>query len=88
MEDSRLKVFKRLSESSSLPCDEEANALPHITDTNDGFQETGTHALQSRRCWRSLLLKPTSFNECSEWQIVQEHFQNSRSRKVLSILQQ
>jgi hypothetical protein len=89
MEDSRLKVFKRLSESFSLPsCDDEVNTLPHISDTNDGFQEIGTHVAQSRRCWKSLLLKPTSLNEFSEWQIVQEHFQNSRSRKVLSILQQ
>lgn len=87
VEASRLKVFKRLSESSSLPCEAKSAMLPHITDTNDGFEVTGVHALQSRRCWKSLLFKPSSGNEYNEWGIVRGHFENSRSRKVLSILQ-
>jgi hypothetical protein len=86
-EDSRLNVFKHLGEGLRIPC-AEGSKMPHINDSNDdGFEETGPNAIQSRRCWKSLLLKPTSANEYSEWQIVCEHFQNSRSRKVLSILQ-
>ncbi|KAI2497867.1 zinc finger protein [Fragilaria crotonensis] len=81
---SRLSVFKRLAEGSSFPG---SKSLPHITDSDDGFEVTGSNALQGRRCWKSLLLKPSSCNEYNEWDVVSGHFQNSRSRKVLTILQ-
>ena len=81
---SRLCVFKRLAEGSSFPG---RKSLPHITESDDGFEVTGSHALQGRRCWKSLLLNPSSGNEYNEWDVVSGHFQNSRSRKVLTILQ-
>lgn len=41
----------------------------------------------SERCWRSLLIKPSRPDEVSEWYLVREHFEKSRSKKVLSIIQ-
>lgn len=87
-ENRRLSAFKHLAQGSSLPCeDEDSNtSLPHISDTNDGFEETGSVTLQSRRCWKSLLLRRDHGSD--EWSVVRAHFSQSRSRKVLNILQQ
>ena len=43
---------------------------------------------ESERCWKALLLKPKHLFETNEWEAVHEHFVNSRSTRVLSILQQ
>ena len=45
---------------------------------------------QSERCWRALLLKDADAEQAAtnEWEIVLEHFQKSRSRRVLTIIQQ
>ena len=46
------------------------------------------------RCWKALLLLPENYpqgntaNTNNEWTIVRQHFSNSRSHKVLTILQQ
>jgi len=86
---SRLHVFKRLAAGVSIPCQKSSCfKMPHIRHNNDTFKTTISRVIQSRRCWNALLLKPTSTNECNEWEIVRQHFLNSRSRKVLSILQQ
>jgi hypothetical protein len=88
-ENARLRVFKHLAEGSTLPRTRGAAKvkLPHINNAYDGFEVTGMPSIQSRRCWKSLLLRQSALNEHNEWGIVSEHFQNSRSRKVLSILQ-
>lgn len=45
------------------------------------------------RCWKALLLLPENYphgnnTNTNEWTIVRQHFSNSRSHKVLTILQQ
>ena len=87
---SRLSVFKNLAEGSSVPCREEDNRvfLPHINENQNSFQMCGSRILPSQRCWKALLLKSTPEKEYTEWEIVRHHFQNSRSRKIISILQQ
>ena len=64
-------------------------SLPHIhgRKKETGELEIQTEKSVSESCWRSLLL--TRDNETiNEWSIVYEHFERSRSKKVLSILQQ
>jgi len=41
---------------------------------------------QRERCWKALLLKEDD-KEPNEWDLVREHFEKSRSKKVLSIIQ-
>ena len=40
------------------------------------------------RCWKSLLIGSESPDSENEWAIVEQHFKQSRSNKVLSILQE
>jgi hypothetical protein len=57
-----LRISKPLGEGLPfLPC------TPSITDSNNGFEVTWhSHVLQSRRCWKSFLLRPTSCSEYNE----------------------
>lgn len=59
-------------------------SLPHILSHKKDL-EFGL-SKDSEQCWRSLLLEKERGS--SEWDMVREHFENSRSKKVLSIIQQ
>jgi hypothetical protein len=80
----RLSIFARLGNGEPIS---KNRSLPRITK---GAKQPKTASLerQSERCWRSLLLKQENKHQGgNEWKIVQEHFQNSRSKKVLNIIQ-
>lgn len=42
---------------------------------------------EGERCWKALLLKPGIDHDVNEWELVRDHFEKSRSNKVLSIIQ-
>jgi hypothetical protein len=80
----RLPIFARLGYGEPIS---KNRSLPHITK---GAKQPKTASLerQSERCWRALFLKQENKHQGgNEWKIVQEHFQNSRSKKVLRIIQ-
>jgi hypothetical protein len=80
----RLSIFARLEYGEHI-C--ENRSLPHI---NKGAKKLKTASLerQSEKCWKALMLKQENTHQGgNEWKIVQEHFQNSRSKKVLKIIQ-
>jgi hypothetical protein len=88
----RISVFETLSKGKTIS---ENRTLPYILKNQDRdiknkkeSVSTENNDSQSERCWKALLLHPTSFQELNEWEIVREHFENSRSKKVLSIIQQ
>lgn len=92
---SRLQIFSRIS----LKPDSPKAGLPHIkgtnhhttTQTSSSLQrrsQEGRWTAQSHRCWQSLLLESSELKGNNEWAIVKRHFENARSRKVLTILQQ
>jgi hypothetical protein len=97
---SRLSVFTRLGCGESINAN---RALPHITKRDHSnvqatnilkCRKNNVEAVaistegQSERCWKALLLKEEQeHRRCNEWTIVRDHFQNSRCKKVLSILQ-
>jgi hypothetical protein len=90
----RLSVFESLGQGIPL-CED--RRLPHIlkdrtflSSENNKFSggASSSYSVQQERCWKSLLLLADSSNEANEWEIVREHFENSRSKKVLSIIQQ
>ena len=89
----RLSVFESLGQGKPQ-C--ENRRLPHIlsdralkNDNSKGNANAASnYSQQQERCWKSLLLYADSSYEANEWEIVREHFENSRSKKVLSIIQQ
>ncbi|CAJ1942642.1 unnamed protein product [Cylindrotheca closterium] len=84
---SRLVIFKRLASGYQV-C--QNRSLPHIKSATKDAVENQILGRQSERCWKALLLKKHD-NEFAkngnEWEVVQGHFQKSRSNKVLKIIQ-
>lgn len=69
----------------------EDRSLPHIRSGSlyKGDENNGRAVnLQSERCWKALLLPPNQLGSANEWDMVKEHFDKSRTKKVLSIIQQ
>jgi len=64
--------------------------LPHIRRHAMPYDPVNqTISRQQEHCWKALLLSSEgSYEACNEWDLVREHFENSRSKKVLSIIQQ
>jgi hypothetical protein len=88
----QLPVFELLSQGKALS---ENRILPHIlrcpfrVGDKNVVSDSENHGVgQSERCWKALLLHTPQSQEPNEWEIVREHFENSRSKKVLSIIQQ
>jgi hypothetical protein len=85
----RLRTFEQLAEGKSLSWDSD---LPHIVSaarTKLSSVDEAQLVRQSERCWKALLLNQTqSHGSNNEWDIVLEHFQNARCKKVLTIIQQ
>ena len=88
----RLRTFALLAEGKSLGWN--SDDLPHIVSSstrnnNKRSSVDDAQLRQSERCWKALLLNQTeSHGSNNEWDIVLEHFQNARSKKVLTIIQQ
>jgi hypothetical protein len=78
----RLSIFEALAQGQQI---DQCRILPHIIKHCSTKSRRAIHP-QQERCWRALL-HSESF-ESNEWNIVREHFENSRSKKVLTILQQ
>lgn len=87
----RLSIFERLSNGEAI-CPN--RTLPHITRSTPSHLSgqrkgkptksvPGVPSRQSELCWRALMQKSGS----NEWDMVRDHFQNARCKKVLTILQ-
>jgi hypothetical protein len=88
----QLPVFNLLRQGKALS---ENRYLPHILrspfqigERNGNNSPDNLEDSQSERCWRALLLHTPQYEGPNEWEIVREHFENSRSKKVLTIIQQ
>lgn len=64
--------------------------IPHITKDRVclTYPRADSSNRQSEQCWKALLMSQDNAHQKNEWEIVREHFENSRSKKVLTILQQ
>lgn len=82
-ENKGLAVFRKLRHDLPLS---ENRSLPHITKRYSWHKGPDGLNDNAERCWKSLLLQ-SSPGERSEWEIVKQHFESSRSRKTLTILQ-
>lgn len=88
-----------LCDDRSLPHILKSSEYYNQNQTNKHKVVVANYAHQQERCWKSLLLQQSTGNNCNsssfagtgslnEWEIVRDHFENSRSKKVLSIIQQ
>lgn len=85
----RLVVFQHLAEGREIAAD---RSLPLLLDPNayrtlKQNESVITGYCENEKCWRALLLEPEREGCLNEWTIVRDHFENSRSNKVLSIIQ-
>lgn len=85
----RLSVFAHLAQGKEIA---EDRSLPHIHRDSPYYQKQENlgivPSLQSDRCWKALLLPRNGWGFVNDWDLVREHFENSRTQKVLSIVQQ
>lgn len=92
----RLSIFEKLAEGLKV-CPN--RSLPHISRSfpealsrdkerkSKPIKSDQVPDRQSEQCWKALLLKESHTFGSNEWQIVREHFQNARCKKVLNIIQ-
>lgn len=81
----RLPIFARLGYGEPIATN---RSLPHIINSRIDCSLETNLPRSSERCWRALLLKEEKHHSQNEWEVVRDHFQNSRCKKVLSIIQQ
>ncbi|CAB9516475.1 zinc finger protein 36, C3H1 type-like [Seminavis robusta] len=81
-EKNRLPIFCALSRGQKI-CPN--RTLPHILNKYSSCRPLPEDET-SEQCWRSLLLDDEG--QHNMWEVVREHFERSRSNKVLKILQQ
>lgn len=80
----RLSVFEILASGEGVSSD---RTLPYILDWFFGKKKdskSDTQPPEAERCWKSLLLKDNVYNE---WEDIYTYFNNSHSKKVISIIQ-
>jgi hypothetical protein len=83
---SRLALFEKISGGTSFSPQD--SALPHILGLKINESNRKLPSKQQEHCWKALLLKSRSPTSVNEWDLVQGHFEKSRSKKVLTIIQQ
>jgi hypothetical protein len=81
----RLPIFARLGYGKPVSHN---RSLPHIVQSRVTTSTDEYAPRESERCWRALLIKQERHHSQNEWEIVRDHFQNARCKKVLSIIQQ
>lgn len=67
-----------------IACD---RSLPQICPKSSDTATRSSDNGPSETCWKSLLLTPDDLSGVNEWDLVQDHFEKSRSKKVLTIIQ-
>lgn len=76
----RFELFRRLA--CGISVDDSCTGIPHIIAHR--AHPTEIYGSDQEKCWKALL---TRNNKDDVWKIVRDHFENSRSRKVLSMVQ-
>ncbi|GKY95258.1 hypothetical protein MPSEU_000488100 [Mayamaea pseudoterrestris] len=84
----RLPIFQKLAAGLPLDLDRTlpliSKKLPSCMLRHKPLDE---FERQKEHCWRALLLENLDEGELNEWDHVREHFDKSRSKKVLTIIQ-